>query len=126
MGGRDVRNLALLLLLISATFSTGCGTYKTTYVMRREEPRIAKPIHRVYAHGIGVAGGGGYFFAAHRIFPAWVSWTRPIRLDRDTPEGFYKVEQFHSFSQNTGSAFLSWLIFVNWYHPTHVLIAPAE
>lgn len=109
-----MNRIVIPLLLVSVITFSGCGSYKTTYMMRRADQSIEKPVYHKYAHGMGIGG--------FRILPAWVPWKRPIDLSQDTPEGFYKVEQFHSIDQNA----LAWLLVINWYHQTHILITPAE
>lgn len=121
-----MKKLGLIILLLAASSSLGCGTYKTTYMMRREEQRIAKPVYRRYAHGVGIGGNALLFTVVHRMFPALVAWTRPIDLSRDAPDGFYKIVQFHSSDQVLAGAIISDLLFINWYHPTNILITPAK
>lgn len=120
-----MRQLIVIVVLSAVALSSGCGTYQTIYRMRSAEPRPGPTDDRRYAHGFGLIGGGGFFFAFHRMFPAWVTWSEPINLSRDYPEGIYQIEQYQSFGQHTSAAFLSWLILFNAYHPSTIKITPA-
>jgi hypothetical protein len=112
----------LTFLAAIAFVLTGCGTYRIVYVNPDIKPSFEKT-SITYAHGWGIAGGGGYFFAVHRIIPCFVDYTGPVDLRKYAPNGFQQIDQHQTFGQNALAAFISWLILVNPYHPSTVEIA---
>lgn len=122
-----IRRLQIILALgIFAALASGCGTYRTTFIRSQAKAdREAEIVKTNYSHGFGIAGGGGFFFAIHRMLPCFVDWTGPVDLSQKCPGGFYKVEHYHTFGQNTVAAFVSWLIILNPYHSATVEITPA-
>jgi len=119
-----MKRQALFLILVAgmAFLLTGCGTYQIVYI----NPDVPPSFERssiTYAHGWGIAGGGGFFFAVHRIIPCFVDYTGPVDLRGYAPNGFQQIDQHQTFGQNALAAFISWLILVNPYHPSTVEIA---
>jgi hypothetical protein len=108
--------LALALVLMS-----GCGTYRITYRFPSRQPVAEElSLHRKHSHGIGLIGGGGYFFAFHQMFPALVDYSGEQSVPKLCPHGVYEVKHYHDFGQNTVAALISWLILVNAWHQSHV------
>lgn len=106
--------LALVMCCCLVTAS-GCGPYRvrfqrTTYVPK--DPYATKK----HAHGMGLVGGGAYFFILHQLFPALVDYTGPVEVDG----GFSEVSHYHSFGQNATAAFFSWLTLLNLYHESTI------
>jgi len=128
----QINKYFLLTIFIVLSFSfLGCGTYRITYVM--PSAKISNSTEKVkteYSHGVGLIGGAALFFAIHRMFPCWVDYTGGIDLSyyylnsQDKYNGVYKVEQYHSFGQNTVSALLSCGVILNTVHSSVVQIYP--
>jgi hypothetical protein len=115
---------SLLLGLVLAAAATGCGPYRIRYQMpsaRPSEEKLSIP----HAHGLGPIGGGGWFFIVHQLFPALLDYTGPVDLRKQAPGGFREVSHYHTFGQNAGAAFISWLVLVNAYHESTVEIVKA-
>jgi hypothetical protein len=118
----SIRSFLLVSLLAGA--AAGCGPYRIRYQMpsaRPSEEKLSVP----HAHGLGLLGGGGWFFIVHQLFPALIDYTGPVDLRKQAPGGFREVSHYHTFGQNAGAAFISWLIFVNAYHESTVEIVKA-
>lgn len=112
------RCLALVLALV---FLTGCGTYRITYRLPSKEAQAEKyPLRKKHSHGIGLVGGGGYFFALHQMFPALIDYTGERSVPGHCPNGVYEVSHYHDFGQNTVAALISWLVLVNVWHQSNV------
>ena len=107
-------------LMVTALL-TGCGTYRITYRLpSRQVMAETTPIKRSHAHGIGLIGGGGWFFIVSQIFPAWIDYTGPVSIPENCPAGVYEVSHHHGFGWNALAAFISWVIVVNAYHRSEV------
>lgn len=98
---------------------SGCGPYKIRYV-QPSKVKSGLTTTQTHVHGLGLLGGGGYFFAVHQMFPALVDYTGPVDVKKVCPNDFAEISHAHSFGQNAGAAFLSWLVFVNVYHESNV------
>jgi hypothetical protein len=109
-------SLVLASFCLLATLSA-CGPYRIRYKNADHVPERTSEV-RTHAHGLGLIGGGGYFFFVHQMFPALVDYTGPVKV----PSRFAEVSHYHTFGQNAGAAFLSWLVLVNAYHESMVEI----
>lgn len=110
------RTVTVVALLIAGT---GCGPYRIRYTMPSKPPTNLVT-SRDHAHGIGLIGGGLYFFALHQMFPALVDYTGPVDVASECPNGFTEISHHHEFEHNTLAAFLSWLVLLNVYHKSTV------
>ncbi len=108
--------LITVLLLASAS---GCGPYRIRYTMP-SKLRSEMAVTKTHAHGIGPIGGGGFFFVLHQMFPCPGDYTGPVDIEDVCPNGFSEVSHYHTFGQNAGAAFLSWLTLINVYHESTV------
>lgn len=107
-----------IVTLCLCALSCGCGPYRIRYTMGEPGPtEVVKT--QTHAHGLGLIGGGAYFFLLNQMFPALVDYTGPVDVDRACPD-FREVTHYHTFGDNAGAAFLSWLCLVNVYHPSIV------
>ena len=106
--------LGCLCLLLSA-----CGSYRITYQMPSKAPSDITT-SKSHSHGIGLLGGGVYFFAIHQMFPAYVDYTGPVDVDEVCPQGFSEVSHYQKFGSNTLAAMISWLTLINVYHPSTI------
>jgi hypothetical protein len=122
MSMRTIHVLGIMVLLCVAS---GCGTYKITYRMPSNEPSSIV-LSEKQAHGLGPAGGGGFFFVGSQVIPCFFNWTGPVKLDKLAPKGFYEISQYHTFGQNTASAFITWLIIINPYYESTIDIKLAQ
>lgn len=114
----------ILLVSFLAVAAAGCGPYRIRYQMPSERPSNEK-LSVPHAHGLGLIGGGGWFFIVHQLFPALLDYTGPVDLRKECPGGFQEVSHYHTFGQNAGAAFISWLVLVNAYHESTVEIVKA-
>ena len=107
------RHHVVIVVLFASllTFTSGCGTYRLRFQQSKIVPE--KPYEtRKHAHGMGLVGGGGFFFAIHQMFPALVDYTGPQQVTTR----FSEVSHYQGFGQNAAAAFFSWLTLVNFYH----------
>jgi hypothetical protein len=108
-------------LAIGLMACIGCGPYRVTYVMpsRGDHPPT---ITRKHAHGIGplLIGGGGLFGVLNPMSPALFDYTGAVKTTDICPNGFSRVEHYHTFDQNALAALISWFALVNAYHPSTV------
>lgn len=112
------RATALALLVVLAS---GCGTYRITYRFPSQEKDAEKlAVHEKHSHGIGLVGGGGYFFAVHQMFPALIDYSGEKSVAEYCPNGVYEITHYHEFAQNALAALISWLIVVNVWHQSNV------
>ena len=104
--------------------ASGCGPYQIRYQMpsRQASEFVTTKAH---AHGVGLIGGGAWFFFLHQMFPALVDYTGPEDVEKLAPKGFAEISHYHTFGQNAGAAFLSWLAFLNVYHESTVEVKHA-
>jgi hypothetical protein len=87
--------------------------------------KSGKPIYtttKYHSHGFGplLIGGGGLFFMLNPMSPALIDYTGEIKASDVCPEGFSSVTQYHSFGQNAGAGFLSWIAIFNVNHKSTV------
>lgn len=110
------------LILICFSLITACGPYKVKYVMSSKPNQLSYTTTKNHAHGFGplLIGGGGLFFMLHPMSPALIDYTGEVQTSDVCPDGFSSVTQYHTFGQNSGAAFLSWLIIFNVYHKSNV------
>ncbi len=52
--------------------------------------------------------------------PALIDYTGEVQTSSVCPDGFSQVSHYHTFGQNAGAAFISWLIVFNVYHQSNV------
>jgi len=55
-----------------------------------------------------------------------VDYTGAVNVTEKCPEGFTEITHYHTFGENAGAAFLSWLVLVNAYHESTVEFHHAE
>jgi hypothetical protein len=118
------RIIVLSLAALIPVLVSGCGPYQVTYKMPSKMPS-GKKFTETHAHGLGPIGGGAYFFFLNPMFPALVDYTGAIDVKEKCPEGFSEITHYHTFGENAGAAFLSWLVFLNVYHESTVEFHPA-
>ena len=113
------RTISLILAALVPLLSVGCGPYQMRYTMPSKQDSGFKTTE-THAHGIGLIGGGVYFFLFNQMFPALVDYTGAVNVTEKCPEGFTEITHYHTFGENAGAAFLSWLVLVNAYHESTV------
>lgn len=108
--------------LVALFLLAGCGPHRITYRMPSAQGKPTYTTTKTHAHGIGplLIGGGGYFFLVNEISPALIDYTGKVKTTDVCPHGFAEVSHYHTFGQNAGAAFISWLAVVNAYHQSNV------
>jgi hypothetical protein len=110
-----------ILALVLVSLLVGCGTYRITYRFPSNEAVAEKhPLRKKHSHGIGLIGGGAYFFFLHQMFPALIDYTGVRSVPRHCEHGVYQVQHYSDFGQNTLAALISWLVLINAWHPSNV------
>ena len=109
-----------MLTLFCALTVTACGPYRITYRMPSLQAQETYTKTEMHAHGMGLIGGGGYFFALSQMLPALVDYTGEVDARTVCPRGFVQVSHYHSFWQNAVAALISWGGVLNWWHPSYV------
>jgi hypothetical protein len=108
-------------ILLALAVGMGCGTYRITYRFPSKQVTSEEfPLRKKHSHGIGLIGGGGYFFFIHQMFPALIDYSGERSVPKHCPHGVYEVQHYHDFGQNTVAALISWLVLVNVWHQSNV------
>lgn len=113
------RLISIFIAVLVLASASGCGPYRIRYTMPSKQ-RSGMVVTKTHAHGLGPGGGGAYFFALNQMLPCPVDYTGPMDIQDVCPNGFSEISHYHTFGQNAGAAFLSWLVLVNAFHQSTV------
>ncbi len=110
----------VIVCLLCALTLSACGPYRITYRMPSLRGRETETKTDLHSHGIGLIGGGGFFFAGSQMFPALADYTGEVDTRTICPDGFVEVSHYHTFWQQTVAAVISWAGVLNWWHASYI------